>query len=243
MYDISWPDKIITTNKYGTMRSDWSKLDEIAEILENKGVTKATLLAELYYGSGKAGALYELLSHKDDDTMLNIKIYDVAHIVNGSDINGTNTPLIDRKEILGEIFGESKYLIKPILMNNKLEVDNMFNEVTDIGDMEGIVVKGFDGSLVSGPCSWVKIKKKDQSDYEVVEIDKVKERIEINVPNPNLPVSGQVWAANVRVGVKCMNNIKATLQVGDYVTIEHQGVLDSGSLRHPVYIGKAVKGE
>lgn len=242
MYDETWPDKIITTNKYGTMRSDWSKLDEIVEILETNKIKKATLLAELFYKRGELGDLYKLLSNKDNDQDLNLMIYDLAHIVNDHEINGTTTPLLDRKEILASIFNGSDYLITPKVMNSKDEVIKHFDNVTNAGH-EGIVVKGFDGNLVSGPCAWVKLKKKDRSDYEIVDIDKTKERIEVQVPNPNLPEHDKVWAANVRVGVKCMNNIKATLQIGDMVTIEHQGVLDSGSLRHPVFIGKALKGE
>lgn len=243
MYDETWPDKIITTNKYGTMRSDWSKLDELVEILENKGIKKATFLGELFYKDGSLGALYDLLSNKDNDTDLNITIYDVAHLVNSSEVNGNKTPLIDRKELLTEIFGISPFLVRPKVVNSKQEVMDIFKEVTTLG-MEGVVVKGFDGNLVSGPCAWVKIKFKDRSDYEVSSIDKTKERIEVLVPiGAIVSVNGNQNPSFILVGVKCMEKIKATLKVGDIVTIEHQGVLDSGSLRHPVYIGKAVKGE
>jgi hypothetical protein len=245
MYDETWPDKIITTNKYGTMRSDWSKLDEIVEIMESKRIKKATFLAELFYRKGELGDLYNLLSNKDNDTDLNLVIYDVAHIINDTEVNGTTTPLIDRKEILGELFEQSTFLIRPTVLNNKQDIEEMFKDATIMG-YEGIVVKGFDGNLMSGPCSWVKIKKKDRTDYVVNVIDPTKERIEILAPLPkkldstNICILG-TWY--VPVGVKVMEKIKRTLNKGDMVTIEHQGILDSGSLRHPVFIGKAVKGE
>ena len=239
MYDETWADKIITTNKYGTMRSDWSKLDEIADILESKDVRKAVFLAELYYGAGHTGDLYKLLSHKDDDD-LNIKIYDVIHLVNHYEMKAHETKLIDRKEMLGDVFGESKFLIHPVLVNSKDEVNRHYQIVTGIG-YEGTVIKMFDGTLSGngGPCAWVKMKKKDQNDYPVHLVDPTLERIEILVP---FPTPGNPLQTTI-VGCKCPNKYKKNVQLGDMVTIEHQGVLDSGSLRHPVFIGLAEKEE
>jgi hypothetical protein len=38
------------------------------------------------------------------------------------------------------------------------------------------------------------------------------------------------------VGLKAPNRYKKHIKIGDKVTVEHQGVLASGSLRHPVLI-------
>jgi ATP-dependent DNA ligase len=240
-YDETWPDKIITTNKYGTMRSEWSKLDIITGILEEKGVTKAMFLGELFYGNGEAGALYELLSRKDDND-LNLKIYDIINLNNKVDMSG-NASLIDRKEILTELFFGTPFLVESKVINSKEEALEYFEEITTL-QWEGIVLKGFDGRLVIGPCGWVKLKKKDQNNYEVTFIDQIRERIEVKVP---LPVPANTLALiqkYISVGCKCANKHKKNLKVGDIVVIEHQGVLDSGSLRHPVYIGKVQeKGE
>jgi hypothetical protein len=231
-YDIQWPKKIVTCNKYGTMRSDWSKLDEIAEIMEDHDIQKALFLGELFFGEGKKGDLYKLLSHKQDDEALNIKIYDVAHIINDVEMKAGETALIDRKEILSELF--TTHLIQPIVIQNKKEAMEVFETAKKAG-YEGIVIKNFDGKLLNGPCSWVKMKDKDQNNYQIALIDRLKERIEILVPIPSI-TPGTSSPSFIHVGCKCANKYKKYLKVGDWVTIEHQGVLDSGSLRHPVFI-------
>ena len=40
------------------------------------------------------------------------------------------------------------------------------------------------------------------------------------------------------VGVKLVDKYKSRVKIGDVVTIEHQGILSGGGLRHPVYIPK-----
>ena len=232
-YNRAMSIPILSTNKYGAMRTQWSKLDKIKMLLEEKDIAQAMFLAEIYCDTGKNGSLYQLLSNKDNDNRLSIRIYDVCHITaDDYEMIGAETPLIDRKEILVDIFKEEKqYLVRPVVMKNKNEVQSLFEERTQEG-YEGIVVKNFDGNLIIGPCDWVKMKHKDQTDYRVCLIDGVKERIEVEVPNPS---NNDI----VTVGVKCVNKYKKTLSLGDIVTIEHQGVLESGSLRHPVFIGKA----
>ncbi len=235
-YDELALTKIITTNKYGTMRSEWHKLDEIATILEEKEIKKGLFLGEIFFADGKAGRLYDLLSNKDNDD-LGIKIYDVIRLVNDVDMQANKTPLIDRKEILTELFYPTNYYISPYVVQNKQEAELGFKNATDEG-FEGVVVKPMDGFLTMGPCNWVKMKKKDQTDYQVSKIDPVKERIEIMVPfvpgTAYLPTKGN-W---IGVGCKVSNKVKKLLKVGDWVTIEHLGVLPSGSLRNPVYIKK-----
>ena len=232
MYDISWPDRIITTNKYGTMRSEWSKLDSLADILEEKNIKKALFLGELFYKTGEAGALYDLLSHKEDDD-LNIKLYDVVHIINDSEMKGSEATLMDRKEILTKLFYNTDFLVTSKIIESKDAALIYFDAMTIIG-YEGVVFKPFDGKLITGPCAWVKMKKKDQNDYPVVLIDPTLERIEVKV----ITVRANMTITEVNVGVKCVNKFKKNLKIGDTVTIEHLGVLDSGSLRNPVFIGK-----
>ena len=228
---------IVTTNKYGTMRYDWPKLDGLAEVLKKANVIQALFQAELYFGDGKAGSLYSLLSHKTDDN-LNLAIFDVNYLVKNEGgnveaiIEGNKTPLIDRKELLGDIFKLNTCLTYPKLIASRTEAEEYFNAVISIG-WEGVVLKQLDGFATYGPCPWVKMKKKDQNVFEVRYVDPVKERIEIaSITKDN--GCTKVTA----VGVKCCDKDKSGLEVGDKVIIEHQGILSSGSLRHPVFISK-----
>ena len=82
-----------------------------------------------------------------------------------------------------------------------------------------------------GITDWVKIKKKDQSVFQVVYIDPVLERIEVRV------ITNEGLTAK-RVGVKVVTKQKAKLKVGDWVTVEYYGILEGGSLRHPVFRGR-----
>jgi len=230
---------IFTSNKYGTMRQEWSKLDDIKAILEDNDVEQAVFLAELFYGGGKTGDLYKLLSHKDSDD-LNMVIYDIGHITfKDSKMQGETTPLITRKEILGELFNGTVILTAHLkLVKNKDEVQDFFEQAV-VDGYEGIVVKSLDGFIAHGPCAWVKIKHKDRTIYKVITVSMTQERIEIAVPIPGATV-GAKW---IPCGVKVTNKHKKNLQPGDEVEIEHQGVLDSGSLRHPVYIRKIEGGK
>jgi len=117
------------------------------------------------------------------------------------------------------------FCIKPQIIHSKQEALAYFEHITSQG-YEGIVLKSCDSIFIHGSCPWVKLKYKDQTDYPVSLIDPTKQRIKI------LNVS-------TAVGVKVADKDKANLKIGDLVTIEHQGVLVSGSLRHPVFKGKA----
>ena len=241
-YHTTAPTKIFTSNKYGTMRSDWSKLDRIQDILEDAGITEAVFLAELYYDQGKKGALYDLLKYKDSDD-LNLTIYDVGHLKwVDREMKGEHTQLISRKEELGELFQENpEFLPKVHLAKDKAQAEAYFKQATDDG-YEGIVVKPLDGFLVRGPCNWVKMKFKDRTEYRVSKVSTTQERIEIDVPTTQqASMNGISIPVVVVCGVKVTNKYKKDLAVGDMVEIEHQGVLDSGSLRHPVFIQKVRK--
>ena len=97
-YDLSAPLQIFTSNKYGTMRYEWSKLDKIQSILEDHDIDKAVFLAELYHGDGKKGALYKLLSNKYEDD-LNLAIYDVGYTaIAGVTMESTHTSLINQPQ-------------------------------------------------------------------------------------------------------------------------------------------------
>lgn len=203
-------------------------LNEIKSVLAGRGIAKAEFLGELYYGNGKAGSLYELLSHKIDDD-LKLAVHDISRL--NDEILG-NKPLCERKEVLSYLLPE--HSIKSQILNNIYDINNIFAAATHQG-YEGVVVKHMYSKLCFGPCDWVKMKFKDQNEYDVVHIDPYKERIEIcayGPPGSNTHVHG------TKVGVKAPNRYKKYIKVGDVVTIEHQGRLQSGSLRHPVLIPK-----
>jgi len=225
-YDQNWENQIVTSNKYGTMRSEWSKLDALADMLEQKDIVKATFLAELFYGEGHAGALYELLSNKSNDD-LNLVIYDVIYLeTEFNKFEGTKMPLIDRKELMLEMVPKD-LLVNSHVCKDQNDIDTFFQDVVEMG-YEGIVVKNFDSKLQTGPCSWMKMKYKDQTEFKVTMIDQTKERAEIEIDKPD--------GTKATCGVKISNSRKKEFKVGDMIVIEHQGFLDSGSLRHPVYV-------
>jgi hypothetical protein len=214
-----------TINKYGNTRRDFKALNEITNILNtNPNVHSTVLICEIYWGDGKSGALYELLSHKKDNDV-NICIFDILEY---NQVNCKNEPLIDRRELLMSL-GINKYIVDGSLVSSKQDAEEMFALRSGQG-WEGIVVKDLDSRFHSGPCGWVKLKYKDRSDYPVTGIDSVKERIEIGCDYPNKP--------RVFVGIKAPNRYKKHIKIGDMARIEHQGVLPSGSLRHPVLIPK-----
>jgi len=227
-------NKICTVNKYNKLRTQYPNLTLIRDELFDCGVaSSATMIAELYYGDGKRNALYDLNSNKESND-LNLKIFDLLEL-DGNDITGDQ--LVDRKEALQDIFPcNTSFLAKTKVIKDKVGAEEYFKWTTDNG-YEGAVIKSLDSALIAGPCSWVKMKFKDQSDYEVHLIDPTKERIEVLVPIAQTHPSG-TQQKFVRVGVKAASRYKRFIRVNDKVTVEHQGVLDSGSLRHPVLIPK-----
>jgi len=212
-----------TVNKYGAVRKDFPVLRLMKKAFKG---TNAMLVGEVYWGEGKLGALYDLLSKKKDDG-IKIKIFDIIAINHSST---KSLSLLKRKELIHEA-GLGHWAVECAVVDNKKSARKYFNKKVNEG-YEGIVVKDFTSPYISGPCSWVKMKFKDQNDYKVLLVDAVKERIEVGVPSPKGPDM-------IRVGVKAPNRYKAHISVGDTVTIEHQGILFSGSLRHPVLIPKS----
>jgi len=218
-------------NKYGSIKSDFPALNVFRSAHRD-----TVLVAELYFGAGSGGTFYDMQKCKDKDT-LNLYAFDMLQL-DGQDLRGE--PLITRLEHLVP-FLQSLKLPNPNLkvVGTQKEAQEYFEYATKSPyAMEGIVVKNFDEVWTTGPCTWCKIKNKDQNDYEVIYLDNTKERIEVKVPRASNSVAGSVIGGSVRVGVKAPNRYKKHIKIGDMVTIEHQGVLASGSLRHPVLIPK-----
>lgn len=205
-------------NKYGLVRAETPVIERVIQGIGSSAI----LIGELVYGKGHAGDLYELNKHKADDGLTFIPF----DIIMWDGQSMASTPLIDRKELLATL---PHLGVRVRVVNSKAEALQAFEKVTGIG-YEGIVVKPFDSPISGGSLPWVKMKKKDRSDFKVVLIDPTRERIEVAIPQPN--------GAIVCVGVKVMNRDKVKLRAGEEVTIEYQGILKSGSLRHPVFIGK-----
>lgn len=218
---------IFCVNKYGTIKSDFPALNDVLERIERKA-DSCTFICEVFTNDGSLGELYTFLKMKKSDA-LQLVIHDIS-MLDGTDLTRRST--LDRKEILNEVLG-ADMAMKTRLVQSKDEAKDLFESLTGKG-YEGIVLKDLHSPLVYGPCGWVKMKYKDRSDYKVTFIDPNRERIEIvAIYSPSMaPVS------RVEVGVKAPNKYKRYIQVGDMVTIEHQGVLKSGSLRHPVLIKK-----
>jgi len=226
-YIILLENDACCVNKYGTVKRDFTALMLCQQSLKSCKHSKACLLGELYMDNGKAGDFYVMQANKNRPEALNLFIHDIV-MLDGVDLRNQN--LLTRREMLHEAL---YWCPATNLVNNKQEALDHFKTMTSQG-WEGTVIKSCDSKLVFGPCSWVKMKKKDQNDYEVHLIDPVQERIEVLVKTPGMGYQG----AGVRVGVKCCHRYKRHIKVGDIVTIEHQGVLASGSLRHPVLIPK-----
>jgi ATP-dependent DNA ligase len=117
------------------------------------------------------------------------------------------------------------------MVHDDKEVQTYFEIVVKKG-FEGVVVKPLSGKLVLDTCDWVKIKSKDRNDYQVTMIDKTQERLEFFAPVPQ----GHANYPGVTVGLKCANKYKPFIKVGDTILVEHQGILATGSRRHPTLI-------
>jgi len=229
------PKLCFLINKYGTVRKNFPALNDIEKILKNNVGTdvghdkgSCMLVCEVYWDKGKLHDIYKLNSHKkDDDTK--IAVFDVVSW-NG-DLR--REVLVDRLEGLHAL-GLSDYTPESKVVLNEVELEQFFEQMVKDG-YEGIVAKPLDGIFPAGPCPWAKVKFKDQNDCAVTLVDTSKERIEIISVSVD-PTSGK--PRMIPVGVKAPNKYKKHIKVGEVVTIEHQGVLESGSLRHPVLIPK-----
>lgn len=221
--------RTFTVNKEGKIRQSFNYLDSIELAVYKAGYKSATFLAELTMLDGKSGSFYDLLKNKENNE-LKLWVFDILQ-ANYQDLRSYS--LIDRREKLAEIL---KGIENPVrLVHDREGVESAFQSIVSMG-YEGIVVKSLTGKLVLDSCDWVKVKYKDRTDYKVNLVDNTQERIEILAPLPGqktIHLNGFV-----KVGVKASNKYKKHIKVGDMVTIEHQGVLASGSLRHPVLIPK-----
>ena len=216
------PNEPYLINKNGKIRTDCN----ITKWAQANLAFPFQMLGELVWGGGKAGALYDLLSHQEDNE-LSFRPFDLVSL---SGVNLEKETLMTRIEELQRIMSPKYEGLK--FVENESDVIQFFNETVAKG-YEGIVVKNLHSPLVFGPCGWVKLKKKDENVYPIVAIDPVKERIEVAVDS--VGVNG---TTSRNVGVKCCNRDKQGLKIGDKVKIEHQGILSQGGLRHPVYKGK-----
>ena len=214
--ELNWfkPDKECLINKSGKIRYSFPITKELSHI-------KHKLLGELYWGDGKAGALYEFLKHQTDDE-LKFMVFDV-------DIPGT---YFERRMWLIEHISPTPH-VRIVDASRALTKDNIepnYDYYVHCLRYEGIVVKSGDSRLIMGICPWVKMKNKETSDLPVAYIDPTLERIDVWVQLSDDNHIGKMC------GVKVMNKVKATLKIGDIVEIEHQGILSQGGLRHPVFI-------
>jgi len=208
-------------NKSGKARMDFPIIDDLRSMID-----RAELVGELYVMSGKQGEFYDLQKNFKPEE-LRFVVFDIL------EYNGENTkewPLIERKELLAEVITKTAHVrVMPVrIASNKAEllriIDTAYN-----AEYEGVVVKNMDGRYITGPCSWVKIKRKDENIYSVSHIDEALERIEVMVGGPMVARP---------VGLKVSHDLKKTLKIGDLVRVEHQGILSKGGLRHPIFKGK-----
>jgi hypothetical protein len=189
------------TNRSGKVR-EWNCLPNVPP--------DVTLLGELHYGEGKWGQLYDLLSRENKDD-LHFTAFDI--------VNGMLPYAARRTELLRlNIPTSTSYYC-----HNEESAENAFNNAVADG-YEGVVYKVPFTLLING--GWVKRKKKETADLEVIGVDPTSERIEVRV---NDSTTG---------GVKCPYRYKRSISVGDIVEVEHQGMLTGGGMRHAVFVRK-----
>ena len=200
-------------NKYGKTRGNCPITNELDGFTHN-------LIGELYCNDGKLGELYNLLSMKESHD-LKFCVFDI--------VDDTLT-YEDRREILWNELKETDHvkIVPTWYIEDAAELDALKQEVWDDG-WEGLVIKQPTSKFKTGPNTWVKLKLKDRNNLEVVHIDPSQERMEVR----------HVTCVNTIVGVKLPNKYKPLIKPGDKVTIEHLGILPSGSLRNPNYVPKS----
>lgn len=205
------------SNRYGLERSDFPVTEGL------KGAPQMVLLGELCFGEGKKGQLYEFLKYKKDDN-LNYFAYDILEY---EDRDLRNLPLVERKKILSNLeipnIRAGIFHVNGFVASDKQKAREHFKRFISNG-YEGGVVKNKHEPFYAKSSYWVKMKYKDRSIYPIAYIDPTRDRIEITVDTDQ----------KKRVGVKVSK--KAQLHVGQMVLIEHLGLLESGSLRNPIFL-------
>lgn len=215
--------------KSDKVRRDFPACDQACKYAEKLGVKY--LLGELVWGAGNAGDLYKLLSNYDKD-ILKFIVFDYC-----KDKSDRNESLLDRKARLAEVIPmdmtKECYLIPTQYATNKEEVDSAFEEFTKLG-YEGVVVKNAYGKSMCGRLDWVKIKAKDTCDLEVLNYDKVKERVGVGF-------SKGFWKGEL-CGIKVPNSTEEERKnmLGLIVEVEYLQKLfnsngDLTGLRNPIF--------
>jgi len=224
----------LTSKASGKIRRDFPVVRTLSWIMHEIGLPNAMLFGELFWGEGKAGALYDFLSHQKDDN-LRFCIFDIYDPT----LDGKGYE--ERREAMISILDSKAYADQDKVLMTKphyLEVPNDLLALiasNKLQGWEGLVVKNKDsvlyanGSMIMNQTGWVKIKHKATGDYVVSHIDPIQERMDVNV-------NGRL------VGCKLVNKYRPFVHVGDVVEITHMGILSNQGLRHPSFTGKIVSG-
>lgn len=226
-------EKTILVNKHGTGREDCPITYALSQLMR-----EFVVLGELCYSEGLNGDLYSLLSNKKNGDVLTYFIFDIAEL-DGKSV--MNQPLIDRKELLIEVFRNfrSAYVkLNPVYVcESKEQMEDRHKLIVEAG-FEGSVIKNMDAALLYGPCGWAKVKTTDVNSFPVITIDPAAERIEVLVTS-TLCDGRKIQKP---CGVKASSAQKKDLLLGVMVDIKHYGILSGGGLRHPVLMGKTKGG-
>lgn len=213
---------IFSVNKYGRRRDSLNGFQRIIGNLKNRNTQQCILLSELVATEGKQGDLYNLLTQKNS-LKSKLAIFDIMYL-DGNDV--TKLPLDERREILMHRQLQTASGSNALVNSEEAVIGEFKNHISD--GYEGVVVKERRSQLMFNPSNWVKLKYQDTSNFEVAEIDSVRDRIEVHV--------------GIRtVGVRC--TCKSELSVGDIVEIKHYGFLEKGGLRHPSFVRRINDGE
>jgi ATP-dependent DNA ligase len=185
------------------------------------------LFGELYWKDGKAGGIYEVNSHYKDNR-LRFAIFDVYHPTISACNYEERRAWIRQRLPLTPVVN----LIHADICDNPTQL-NLLVEKNKRDGYEGVVVKNTKSILFVGKTlietqnNWVKIKHTYTVDVPITFIDPTLERMEVKYQDKS-------------VGVKLHNKYRGSVKIGDTVEIEHQGILNGHSLRHPVFKGKVV---
>jgi ATP-dependent DNA ligase len=210
-------DTMYTVNKYGRIRVP-GKYNNLFRNCHKVEADSFILLGELHYHGGKNGDLYGLLKNKTHED-LSFSPFDIWMY---NDYPVHRWKCIERLELMEEIHVVDR--AAGWLLRDLADAYELFENSVRVG-YEGIVVKDLNSKLSRGDLNqWVKMKYKDTNNLPVTMVDHVKDRIEVSH-------NGKI------VGVKVSRANRRYLSPGMLVKIEHQGVLPSGSLRHPVFKG------